>query len=165
MVVGLAGKTVMPTAVRDIFAMRDLDCPPIYFGSDGLVPCLDRLICNPVRETVYDYIVRCGKLANIHLQPVFQRPDPITNKRRYPAIVYTELSSVNDTTLDGPMTTAVSFRFDVRGPNYSEVAATRDIFVDCLKRGGRVVDELGILDEYDVELNIYRKIQTLDLLP
>ena len=93
------------------------------------------------------------------LQVEVNNPDPT-----WPTIVYSGLSPETDTTLaSGPFTTGLSLRYECRSDDWQETIELSAKVLTALRRGGRLRRIGAGHEEYNPDLEIYRRIQTVTL--
>lgn len=155
----------MTARPNELFGLRNLDCggaaTHVFFGKIGRLSCASRWIAKPTRETAIQYLVRCAKLADIDLQPVFQRQNMKLKKLVFPTIIYTQIGNFTQRSLDGDSLYSTTFRIDCRDKDYSKNIEVLDRFIDCLVQQGRSEYDSDFIDDYDDSLHIYRRIATI----
>ncbi|MYH25519.1 MAG: hypothetical protein F4156_09850 [Holophagales bacterium] len=110
--------------------------------------------------------VACGVLDTTHCYPVVQ---PTVQEQgqdvfQLPAVVYYAVGQQSVTPLAGPHVAATAVRYEVRSRSYQGAggAATLDrALVSALRQAGRLTGLLSLVDEYDDERGIYRRIRSV----
>ena len=101
--------------------------------------------------------------------PVFQPGlvdkdgEPVPADEAFPAIVYQVLSAETLSTLDGPFETGLTLRYEARSLGYDEALALSSRLLTRLRRAGRLLRIGAGLDDYDEQLMVHRRIQSVTL--
>lgn len=111
-----------------------------------------------VRADAMAYVHRavCGALGTAQCYPMVQ-PDPSL----LPAVVYYAVGQDTMTPLAGPYQTATAIRVEARDKTYAGAVAVSAAVVMALRKGGRLSQLLSLVDDYDEDLNIYRRIRSV----
>ena len=92
---------------------------------------------------------------------VQQRP-PGEKDLVYPAVVYRAVGGETVTTLHtGPHEAATAVRVEVRSTDYAAVVRLSGELVEALRTTARLLALLALVDLYDEELAIYRRIRSV----
>ena len=79
-----------------------------------------------------------------------------------PSLVYYAVGQDVLTTLErGPHQTATAIRFEARDRDFAAAVQLSTSVVEALRRAGRLAELLSLVDEYDEELNIHRRIRSV----
>ena len=92
---------------------------------------------------------------NTQIGPAF-RVDPI---------IYYELGTNYEGSVEGQFISDHTFRIDCRDKKYDIAERIRAATVACLQRGGRLSREGSRFDAFDVSLQIHRRIQEISIEP
>ena len=86
---------------------------------------------------------------------------PVSAGEAFPAIVFHVLSAETLSTMTGPYATGLTLRYEVRSLDHDEGLALSGQVLTLLRRGGRLVRIGAGLDDYDEQLKVYRRIQSV----
>ena len=104
------------------------------------------------------HAIACGIVGVDNCYPGVQRGDPIV----FPSVVYHGIGQDVVSTLDlGPQQTATAIRFETRDKRYDSVVALSERIVAALGAGGRLQSLLSLMDIFDGELGIHRRIRSV----
>ena len=119
-------------------------------------------------QTIEDFAARVGLSAlsavserNGGCVPVIQQS--LDGGLVYPAIVYTTVGIDSVDSFSNSTELSRVMRFDSRDTKYETTLAVDEELVEILFRSGRVVSQLGVVDDYDPDTSAYRRIRTVQL--
>ena len=113
-----------------------------------------KTIANTVvgENNVYE-IVQPSKLVDQHREFAF------------PSVVFGLIADQTTTTLKGgPFRSATAIRYEARSKDSAEARMISGQILEALRRAGMLQQMLGVLDDFDDDLGIYRRIQSVMLI-
>lgn len=135
-----------------------------FFGRRGRRFCSKNWDQSPLQEKPFEYLIKCAEIADIELQPVFQRQHKQEKKLRFPTIIYRQQGTTDYSPgFDGVFAEGVSIALDCRARSYRQAEEYLDKFLSCLVEEGRGEYLPQFLDEYDDQLGIYRRLATINI--
>ena len=135
-----------------------------FFGRKGRRYCAKNWDKSASQEKPFEYLIKCAEIADVELQPVFQRQHLKEKKLRFPTIIYRQQGVADySPSFDGTYAEGASISLDCRAKSYSEAEDYLDRFLNCLVAEGRGDYIPQFLDEYDDSLSIYRRIATVNI--
>ena len=128
-------------------------------GSSGVRLRLPIAAVNRVSSSLYVRNAAKTALGNDHVYPVVQ-PAPDV----FPSVVYYSVGHTTLSTLDRPPGQLTSvIRIEARGKTYSQAVALDLAMVNELKDGGRLIALRSLIDDFDDELSLYRRIRSISI--
>ena len=110
----------------------------------------------------YETLIQAG----MSLQPTLPDkpwPSVVPPGRPLPAVTYIESSRLEFESFEGDLLMSVSFRLDFHAVRLEDCEALRVQFIDALRSTGRLLSSGEISDEYDEPLDIYQRIQIVEI--
>ena len=104
-------------------------------------------------DNVYE-IVQPSKLADVRKREIV-----------FPSVVFGLIADQTTTTLKGgPFRSATAIRYEARSKDAAEARVISGEILEALRRAGMLQQMLGVLDDFDDDLGIYRRIQSVMLI-
>ena len=83
----------------------------------------------------------------------------------FPSVVFGLIADQTTTTLKGgPFRSATAIRYEARSKDSAEARMISGQILEALRRAGMLKQMLGVLDDFDDDLGIYRRIQSVMLI-
>ena len=110
-----------------------------------------------------------------HVTRLIQRSDPLLASRCYPsvqrevgegdfpAVVYQGVGGDTVTTFDRIRQRTCAIRLDFRAKTFAEALRIAGKGLAAVRSGGRLREISGPVDDYDVDLEIYRRMWTVEI--
>ena len=99
-------------------------------------------------------IVQPSKLADVRKREIV-----------FPSVVFGLIADQTTTTLKGgPFRSATAIRYEARSKDSAEARMISGQILEALRRAGMLKQMLGVLDDHDDDLGIYRRIQSVMLI-
>ena len=96
------------------------------------------------------------------------QPSKLVDRHRefaFPSVVVSIIADETLTTLKGgPFRSATAIRYEARSKDPDEARTISAQILTALRRAGMLQQMLGVLDDFDDDLGIYRRIQSIMLI-
>ena len=96
------------------------------------------------------------------------QPSKLVDRHRefeFPSVVFVAVADETITTLKGgPFQTATAIRYEARSKDPDEARTLSGQILSALRRAGMLKQMLSVLDDFDDDLGIYRRIQSVMLI-
>ena len=112
-------------------------------------------------ENVYE-IIQPSKLVDSGPRPGF--PNAPRRKREFdfPSITFATIADETISTIrGGPFRSATAIRYEARAKDPDEARSISAQILTALRRAGMLKQMLGVLDDFDDDLGIHRRIQSI----
>ena len=120
----------------------------------------------PPERHLRSLLAGVGELGGRVYQSV-QLPEDSSGKLEFPAVVYQAVGGEDVSSFSsGPVPVARAFRLDFRaepGRGCDRTAELGEKAIQALREGGRLRDLSGPLDDYDEEVEVHRRIWTVEI--
>ena len=144
---------------HDIEALRDIDRRFWEIFTIRKIMSLD-----PIADfrAIADDIVGADNVHEI------VQPSKLVDRHRefaFPSIVFSVIADETISTLrGGPFRSATALRYETRSKDPDEARTISAQILTALRRAGKLQQMLGVLDDFDDDLGIYRRIQSIMLI-
>ena len=96
------------------------------------------------------------------------QPSKLVDRHRefeFPSVVVSIIADETVSTLKGgPFRSATAIRYEARSKDSAEARMISGQILEALRRAGMLKQMLGVLDDHDDDLGIYRRIQSVMLI-
>ena len=96
------------------------------------------------------------------------QPSKLVDRHRefeFPSVVVSIIADETVSTLKGgPFRSATAIRYEARSKDSAEARMLSGEILEALRRAGMLKQMLGVLDDFDDDLGIYRRIQSVMLI-
>ena len=97
------------------------------------------------------------------------QPSKLADRRKrefeFPSVVFAVIADETINTLKGgPFQVATAIRYEARSKDPDESRTISGQILTALRRAGMLKQMLGVLDDFDDDLGIYRRIQSIMLI-
>ena len=108
--------------------------------------------------------VACGTLGAEQCYPVVQPGEKDAQQQdtiKLPSIVYYAIGQDTVALLAGPYQIGTAIRYEARAHSYAETVTLSAAVITALRQAGRLSQMLSLFDDYDDDLNIFRRIRSV----
>ena len=89
----------------------------------------------------------------------------VSGEFNFPSVVFAVIADETLNTLKGgPFRYATAIRYEARSKDAAEARTISGEILEALRRAGMLKQMLGVLDDHDDDLGIYRRIQSVMLI-
>jgi len=110
-----------------------------------------------LEEIIYN---ACSAISGVTCYPVAQTQD--SGSLTFPAVVYSCVANRSAGLFQGTGDTAREFQFDCQARSFSEAVRVERELVDNLYNTGRVILFGLLIDDFDGNRNVYRRIRRIN---
>ena len=119
-------------------------------------------------DPLADFKVLAGAVVGADNVHEIVQPSKLVDRHsefEFPSVVFVAVADETITTLKGgPFQTATAVRYEARSKDPDEARTLSGQILTALRRAGMLKQMLSVLDDFDDDLGIYRRIQSVMLI-
>ena len=119
-------------------------------------------------DPLADFVTIAGAVVGAdHVHEIVQPSKRVEGHREFefPSVVFAVIADETLNTLKGgPFQYATAIRYEARSKDPNEARAISGQILTDLRRAGKLKQMLSVLDDFDDDLGIYRRIQSIMLI-